>query len=76
MKTSITSKAFCSINDRLTDKIFTEKMLIYEGNLHKTNWSDIKIRGRENHVSPIPDLHTYRQTDRHTLALLELLLRS
>ncbi len=35
MKTSISSKAFCSITDRQTDKIFTEKMLIYEGNLHK-----------------------------------------
>ena len=35
MKTSISSKAFCSITDRQTDKIFTEKMLIYKGNLHK-----------------------------------------
>ncbi len=35
MKTSISSKGFCSITDRQTDKIFTEQMLIYEGNLHK-----------------------------------------
>ncbi len=35
MKTSISSKAFCSITDRQTNKIFTEYMLIYEGNLHK-----------------------------------------
>ncbi len=35
MKTSISSKAFCSITDRQTYKIFTEQMLIYEGNLHK-----------------------------------------
>ncbi len=34
MKTSISSTAFCSITDRQTDKIFTEYMLIYEGNLH------------------------------------------
>ena len=27
--------AFCSQTGRPTDKIFTEKMLIYEGNLHK-----------------------------------------
>ena len=35
MKTSMSSKAFCSITDRQTDKIFTEEMLIYEGNLQK-----------------------------------------
>ncbi len=35
MTTSIRSKAFCSITDRQTDKIFNEQMLIYEGNLHK-----------------------------------------
>ena len=29
-----TSKAFCSITDRQTDKIITEQMLIHEGNLH------------------------------------------
>ena len=37
MKTSISSKTFCSITDRHTDKIFTEYMHIYEGNLHKKN---------------------------------------
>ena len=37
MKTSISSKVFCSITDRQTYKIFTEKMLIYEENLHKKN---------------------------------------
>ena len=53
MKTSISSKAFCSITDMtLTDKIFTENMLIYEENLHKKNWSYILSSGRENHVSP------------------------
>ena len=35
MKRSISSNAFCSITDRQTDKIFTEQMLIYEGNVHK-----------------------------------------
>ena len=35
MKTSISSKAFCSITDRHTAKIFTKLMHIYEGNLHK-----------------------------------------
>ncbi len=35
MKTSISSKAFCSITDRQTDKIFTEYMLIYEEKLKK-----------------------------------------
>ncbi len=52
MKTSISSKAYSNITGRQTDKIFTEYMLIYDGNLHKKNWSDISIRGRENHVSP------------------------
>ena len=31
----ISSKTICSITDRQTDKIFTEQMIIYEGNLHK-----------------------------------------
>ncbi len=35
MTTFISSKAFSSITDGQTDKIFTGKMLIYEGNLHK-----------------------------------------
>ncbi len=35
MKTSISSKAFCSITNRHTEKIFTEYMIIYDGNLHK-----------------------------------------
>ncbi len=52
MTTSISSKAFCNLTDRPTDKIFTEWMLIYEGNLHKKNWSDISIRGWENHIYP------------------------
>ena len=35
MTTSISSKAFCSITDRQTDKIFKDLMLTYEGKLHK-----------------------------------------
>ena len=35
MTTSISSKAFCSITDGQTDKIFTEEMIIYEENLKK-----------------------------------------
>ena len=66
MKTSISSKAFCSITDRQADKIITEYMLIYEGNLHKKFWGDISIRSLENHVSPKTWL-TYGQTDRHLL---------
>ncbi len=52
MTTSISSKAFCSITDRQTDKIFTEQIVIYKGSLNKKNWSHILIRGRENHISP------------------------
>ena len=39
---------FCSITDRQTDKIFTEQMLIYEGNLHQKHWSDISIGARKS----------------------------
>ncbi len=42
-------------------------MLIYEGKMHKKKWSDISIRGRENHVSPKPDGHT----DGRTFAFIE-----
>ncbi len=41
-----------SITDRQTDKIFTEYMLIYEGNLHKKKLERYPIRGLENHVLP------------------------
>ncbi len=44
--------AFCSLIDRPTDKIFTEKMIICKTNLHNTNGTSILISDRENRVSP------------------------
>ncbi len=44
-------------------------MFISEGNLHKKKWSDISIRGRENHVISLKltDIQTYSQTDTRTV---------
>ncbi len=59
MTTSISSKVFSSITDRQTDKIFTEQMLIYEGNLHK------KI-GAISQLGAEKITFSHRQTDRQT----------
>ncbi len=70
MKTSISSKAFCSITDRQTDKIFTEQMLIHEGNLHKKIGAISQLGAEKITFPPKPDGHTDRhrdiQSDRHT----------
>ena len=66
MKTSISSKAFCSITDRQTNKIFTEQMLIYEGNLHKKNGAISQLGAEKITFPPKPDGHTVRQSDRQT----------
>ena len=66
MKTSISSKAFCSITDSQTDKIFTEHMLIYEGNLHKNRLGAEKIT-----FPPKLDGHTDIQIDGRTFAFIE-----
>ncbi len=68
MKTSISSKAFCSITDRQTDKIFTEYMLIYEGNLHKKNGAISQLGAEKITFPPKPD----RQTDIHTDRLTDI----
>ena len=71
MTTSISSRAFCSITDRQTDKIFTEYMLIYEGNLHKKIGAISQLGTEKITFPPKPDGHTdrqtYRQTDGHLL---------
>ena len=43
--------AFCSLTNRLTGKIFTEYMLMYERNLHRKKWNSILINDGENRVS-------------------------
>ncbi len=69
MKTSISSKAFCSISDRKTDKIFTEQMLIYKGkSAHKRlerylNQGPRKSRFSLNVVNGQTDGHTDGHTD-------------
>ena len=70
MTTSISSKAFCSITDRQTDKIFTEQMLIYERNLHKKNWCHISI------TFPRTDRRTDIRTDIYFYRVALLLKRS
>ncbi len=66
MTTSISSKAFCSITDRQTDKIFTEQMLIYERILHKfffqqyLNYGPRKSRFPLNVVDRRTDICFYR----------------
>ena len=67
MKTSISSKAFRSITDRQTDKIFTEYMLIHEGNLHKKMAAISQLRAEKITFPPKPDIHTDRLTDGHLL---------
>ena len=52
---------------RQTDKIFTEKMLIYERNLHtQKNRALSKLGAEKMGFLPKPDIHTYRDTDRQT----------
>ncbi len=65
MTTSISSKAFCSITDRQTYKIFTEQMLIYEGNLHKKIWERYLNQGPRKSRFPLnlTYIHTYRRTN-------------
>ena len=65
MKASISSKAFCSITDRQTDKIFTEQMLIYKGNLHKKKLARYLNQGPRKSHFPLNLTHgqTYGQTD-------------
>ena len=67
MKTSIISKAFCSITDRQTDKIFTEQILIYEENLHKKNGAISQLGAEKITFPPKPDGHTDILTDGHLL---------
>ncbi len=66
MKTSISSKAICSITDRQTDKIFTEQMLIYEGNRQKKIGAISQLGAEKITFPPKPDI----QTDGHRVALL------
>ncbi len=67
MTTSISSKPFCSNTNRQTDKIFTEKMLIYEGNLHTIKIGALSYIGAEKITfPPKPDIQTDRHTDIHT----------
>ena len=42
--------AFCSLNDRPTDKIFIEYMVIYERNVHRKNETSFLIRDRKSHL--------------------------
>ena len=65
MTTPISSKAFCSITDRQTDKIFTEYMLIYERNLPKKNGAISQLGAEKIVFLPKPDEHTDRVTDGH-----------
>ena len=70
MKTTISSKAFCSITDRQTDKIFTEYMLIYDGNLHKIG--AISHLGAEKiTLLPKPDIQKDIYTDGRTLVFID-----
>ncbi len=46
--------AFCSLSDRLTDKIFTEKMLMYDGNLHRKNLTLFSLATEKNAFPPKP----------------------
>ncbi len=59
MKTSISSKALCSITDRQMDKIFTVEMLIYEGNLHKKNGAISQLGAEKITFPPKPDGRTF-----------------
>ncbi len=68
MKTSISSKAFRSITDRQADKIFTEKILIYEGNLHK-QIKAISQLGAEKIMFPLNVVD--RRTNGRTFAFIE-----
>ncbi len=43
-QSELLSRLFCSLTDRPMDKIFTEKKLLYQINLHK-KWTSILIRG-------------------------------
>ena len=65
MKTSISSKAFCSITDRQTDKIFTEYMLFYEGNLHKKRLEQYLNQGPRISLFPLNVVDI--RTDGHLL---------
>ncbi len=56
---------FYSLTDRPTDRIYTDLMLIDEGNLHRKNLTSILISCRENRVSPLN--LTYGHTDGHLL---------
>ena len=76
MKTFISSKAFCSITDRQTDKIFTQQMFIYEGNLHKKmelylNQGPRKLRFSLN----LTDGHTDRRTDISVYRVASLIIK-
>ena len=54
--------AFCSVTNRLTDKLFIEKKLIEERNLHRKNQSYVLDRGREIPFLPKPDGHLQLQS--------------
>ncbi len=67
MTTSISSKALCSITDRQTEKIFTEYMLFYEGNLHKKIGAISQLGVEKIAFPPIPDGQTDRLTGGHLI---------
>ncbi len=71
MKTSTSSKSFCSITDRQTDKIFTDYMLIYEGNLHKKIGAIFQLGAEKITFLPKPDGQTDRHTDGRTTVFIE-----
>ena len=59
---SISSKAFCSITDRQTDKIFTEWMLKGKMNLHRKNRLLYQLGAEKITFSPKHEIQTYGQT--------------
>ena len=71
MKTSISSKAFCSITDGQTDKIFTEQILIYEGNLNNKKLERYLNQGPRKSRFPLNVVDIW--TDGRTFAFIEQL---
>ena len=53
------------MTDRLTDKIYTEWMLIYKWNLHKKNKALSQLGAKKIMFPPKSDGHTDGRTDGH-----------
>ncbi len=74
MKTSISSKAFCSITDRQTDKIFTEYAHLWGESAPKKLERYLNLGPRKSRFPlNLTDIQTYIQTDRRTNGHLLLL---